>query len=90
MRRFASISLLSESAIRSRMSASDEPNISPRACANRLMFEAMSSPATKFVSLCFSRKRLRSSAHFGSRSCMRMCSGMSVIAMDFPEMGSMM
>mmetsp|Transcript_38254 Transcript_38254/g.81655 ORF Transcript_38254/g.81655 Transcript_38254/m.81655 type:complete len:269 (-) Transcript_38254:1325-2131(-) len=90
MRRLASISLLSESTFWSRISASLEPKMSPLACANLLMFDAMSSPATKLVSRCFSRKRRRSSAHFGSRSWMRMCSGMSAMATDLPVMGSMM
>mmetsp|Transcript_21967 Transcript_21967/g.54368 ORF Transcript_21967/g.54368 Transcript_21967/m.54368 type:complete len:305 (+) Transcript_21967:1067-1981(+) len=57
-------------------------------CDIRAMLATTASPPTRFESFCLSWNFFRSSAHFGSRSWMRMCSGMSDTATLFPVKGS--
>mmetsp|Transcript_7860 Transcript_7860/g.18347 ORF Transcript_7860/g.18347 Transcript_7860/m.18347 type:complete len:265 (+) Transcript_7860:117-911(+) len=82
--------LISGSGFAAAVAPSASPPATPRWDANREILEAISSPCTKFVSCCFSMNRFFSSAHFGSSNWMRMCSGMSAIGIDFPEIGSIM
>mmetsp|Transcript_21759 Transcript_21759/g.61930 ORF Transcript_21759/g.61930 Transcript_21759/m.61930 type:complete len:213 (+) Transcript_21759:737-1375(+) len=52
-------------------------------------FAATASSLTRLESFCLSWNFLCSSAHFGSKSWMRICSGMSATATLFPVIGSM-